>query len=470
MVCDARCRCGHFLATLDGSIVNVAMPTLERTLDTTFAIVQWVVLAYLLTITTLLLGIGRLADIIGKKRIYLTGFVVFTTGSLCCGLAPTIGWLIAARVFQAIGAAMIMALGPAIITEAFPAAQRGQALGLSGLAVSSGIITGPVLGGLLLQTLSWQWIFLVNVPVGIVATLVSWRYVPATRPRGRQQFDYPGAIAMFISLIALLLGLTFGQEVGFTTPPILGLLGGWLFFLVLFLRIEWHAPQPMIDLRLFQNPEFTISLITGFITFVLISGVLFLVPFYLENVRGYDSLMTGQLLAVLPIALGITAPVAGWLSDRFGTRVITLVGLYILVVGYMFLSRLDSQTTTTDFILSFLPVGIGMGIFQSPNNSAIMGAVPPNQLGIASGFLALTRTLGQTTGIAFLNAVWASRVPTYIPGGLVANATAAPVAAQVAGLHDTLLVAIACISLALLLNLWNWIQHQRVRVRQAETA
>lgn len=453
---------GIFLATLDGSIVNVAMPTLERTLQTSLAIVQWVVLAYLLTVTTLLLSIGRLADIIGKKSIYLTGFMVFTLGSLLCGLSPTVAWLIAARVLQAVGAAMIMALGPAIITEAFPTSQRGQAMGLSGLAVSLGIITGPMLGGLLLRSLSWHWIFLVNVPVGIVATLISLGCVPATKPRGKQRFDYVGAITMFISLLALLLGLTFGQELGFTATPILALLGVWLLFLALFLTAELRSDQPMVDLRLFRNTEFSISLITGFITFVLIAGVMFLTPFYLENVLGYDPLTMGQLLSVLPIALGVMAPMAGWLSDRFGTRSITIIGLCVQVIGYGLFSRIHAQTTMLEFVLYLLPVGLGMGIFQSPNNSAIMGTVPQNQLGIASGFLAITRTLGQTTGIALLSALWASRVDFYTPGALSEGTTSAPIAAQVAGLHDSLLVAVGCITLGLLLSIWGAMRHRRV--------
>ncbi|NLF11004.1 MAG: MFS transporter, partial [Anaerolineaceae bacterium] len=203
---------GIILATIDGSIVNVALPTLVRAFDTGFAAVQWVVLAYLLTVTTLMLSVGRLGDMIGKKPLYVAGFVIFTLGSVLCGLSPTIGWLIGFRILQAIGAALLMALGMAIVTEAFPPSERGKALGISGSMVSIGIVLGPVLGGLIIGALSWHWIFYVNLPVGIVGTWMVLHFVPARRPVGGQRFDWVGAMLLFGSLMALLLAMTMGQE------------------------------------------------------------------------------------------------------------------------------------------------------------------------------------------------------------------------------------------------------------------
>ncbi len=459
---------GIFLATLDGSIVNIAMPTLETQLNTELAIVQWVILAYLLTVTTLLLGIGRLSDIIGKKSLYTAGFIIFTIGSGLCALAPDVGWLIGFRVVQAIGAALMMALGPAIVTEAFPASERGKALGINGLAVSLGIITGPTLGGILIDTFSWHAIFLVNLPFGIFGTWLVLRVVPATTPPGGQRFDYAGAGTMFFSLIALLMALTLGQQMGFTSPEVLWLLLAWLLMLALFLLIEWRSPQPMIDLRLFTNSDFSIDLITGYISFVLIAGVLFLMPFYLENVLGYAPSIAGQLLAVLPITLGITAPLSGWLSDQFGTRLITVIGLFLMVIGYGLITFLNGETTALGFILIMLPLGLGMGTFQSPNNSAIMGSVPPAQLGVASGLLAITRTLGQTTGIAILNALWASRILAYAPETPASNTTDAPIVAQVASLHDVSLVAVGLIVFALLLSVIRWARRPQLARRKVQ--
>jgi EmrB/QacA subfamily drug resistance transporter len=452
---------GVFLATIDGSIVNVALPSLVRAFDTEFAVVQWVVLAYLLTITTLMLSMGRLGDMIGKKHLYASGFVVFTIGSVLCGLAPTVYWLIAFRVLQAIGAAMLMALGMAIVTEAFPPPERGKALGFYGTMVSVGIVIGPVLGGLLIGAFSWRWIFFVNLPIGIVGTWMVFRFVPAFKPEGGQRFDFAGALCLFASLMTLLLALTLGQQRGFTDPGVLALFGAGTVLMAVFILVEWKSEQPMIDLRLFKNRLFSINLVTALIAFVCLSGTIILMPFYLENVLGYDPRSVGLILAIVPIALGITAPIAGILSDRLGTRPITVLGLFILVIGFAAVSTLSVETTALGYVLRFLPIGIGVGVFQSPNNSAVMGAVPRARLGIASGLLAITRTMGQSIGIAALGALWASRVLFRSGQDLPGGATNASPVAQVAGLSDTFLVVVGLIILALLLAIWGLIQERR---------
>jgi EmrB/QacA subfamily drug resistance transporter len=467
---DYRCKwyvmaavaMGVFLSTIDGSIVNVALPTLVHAFGTEFAVVQWVILAYLLTVTTLMLSMGRLGDMIGKKPLYTAGFVIFTAGSVLCGLSPSINLLVGFRVLQAIGAAMMMALGVAIVTEAFPPQERGKALGIVGSMVSIGIVVGPVLGGLLIGALSWHWIFFVNLPVGIVGTLMVIRYVPAFKPAGGQRFDLPGALVLFVSLMALLIALSLGQNAGFARPDILALFAVWLAFLVLFLAIEQRSAQPMVDLRLFRNRLFDINLVTGFITFICTSGTIILMPFYLEDVLGYDPMSVGFLLAVVPVAVGITAPISGALSDRVGTRPITATGLLVLLGGFVAVSTLRVETTALGYILRFLPIGIGLGIFQSPNNSAIMGAVPRARSGIASGLLSMTRTLGQTTGTAVLAALWASRVLA-LSGGTAAGATAAPAAAQVMALSYTFLVTVILVALALALAVWGLVQERHDR-------
>jgi EmrB/QacA subfamily drug resistance transporter len=458
-----------FLATIDGSIVNVALPTLVRDMETNFATVQWVILAYLLTLTALLLGFGRLGDMIGKKLIFNIGFVVFTVGSVLCGLAASVYWLIGFRVLQAVGAAMTLALGAGLLTEAFPGKERGKALGLIGTMVSVGIVLGPTLGGVLIETLSWHWIFFVNLPVGVLGTWMAWRFVPDFKPMGRQQFDYWGALSLFISLLALLLALTVGQETGFSSPLILALFGVWAIFQMLFLVIETNTPQPMVDLKLFRNLLFSVNLVTGFITFVTIAGVFLLMPFYLENLLGYNTRQTGLLLAVLSIGLGAVAPIAGSLSDRFGSRPITLIGLAVLLISYLSLSTLNSETTTLGYIVRLLLLGVGMGIFQSPNNSAVMGAVPRERLGIASGLLSVTRTLGQTVGFAALGAFWAGRVMFYTGGAVSGGATTAAQFAQVSGLRDAYLVSAVLLGLGLILSLWGLFQERQLRRRPALT-
>ena len=448
-----------FLATIDGSIVNVALPTLTRDFGAAFAVVQWVVLVYLLTMTTLMLGIGRLADMRGKKPIYISGFVIFTFGSLLCALSPTVYWLIAFRVLQAVGAAMMIALGTAIITESFPPSERGRALGITGSMVSIGIVIGPTVGGLIIDLVSWHWIFLVNIPIGIAGAWMAWRFVPATKPPGGQRFDYWGALALFISLTSLLLGLTLGQQLGFRTPTVILLLAAWLIFLAIFLVIERRTAQPMIDLTLFRNAQFSINLGTGFIIFIAISGTFILMPFYLENVLGMPIRQVGLLLAVVPVAVGVTAPISGSLSDRFGSRRITVIGLAIVLLGFLAVSTLAVDTSRLGYALRMLPVGIGLGVFQSPNNSAIMGAVPRARLGVASGLLSINRTLGQITGIAIMGAIWASQVMGY--AGSTGDATLAAPADQVAGLHDTLRVTVALAVIALALGLWGLVIDRR---------
>ena len=451
---------GTFLATIDGSIVNLALPTLVRDLRSDFATVQWVVLAYLLTLATLILGIGRLADMKGKKPIYTTGFIIFTIGSLLCGLAPSIYWLIAFRVIQAVGAAMVVALGAAILTEAFPPSERGKALGLFGTVVSIGIVVGPTLGGILIDAFSWHSIFFVNLPVGIAGTALAIRFVPAIQPPGGQRFDLLGALALFTSLLCLSLALTAGQELGFGDRRILALFAGFAVFLAIFIATELRTSQPMIDLRLFQNRQLSVNLITGFITFVAIAGSFILMPFYLENVRGFNTRQVGLLLASVPLGLGIMSPISGMLSDRLGTRPISVIGLAILLAGYYALSTLDGNTNLSGFMLRFAPVGVGMGIFQSPNNSAIMGSAPRERLGIVSGLLSITRTIGQTTGIAVLGAAWASRVFAYAGGPLPGGATAAPAIWQVSALRDTYLGIFALIVFGLALGIWALVEER----------
>jgi len=454
---------GIFLATIDGSIVNVALPTLVRELHTNFATIQWVVLAYMLTVATLMLSIGRLADLRGKKPIYTAGFVTFTAGSVLCGLAPGVYWLIAFRVLQGIGAAMVFALGMAIVTEAFPPQERGKALGFTGAVVSLGIVVGPTLGGLLIDALSWHWIFFVNLPVGILGTYLSIRFVPSILPPGGERFDFAGALTLFASLLALLLGLTIGQSLGFGDMRVLALLAVSFVGMLVFIRIEQRSKNPMVDLAIFRNRLFTVSLATGLITFIAIAGTTLLMPFYLENVLGLRIREVGLLLAVVPVALGVTAPVAGALSDRLGTRPITLVGLVLLLVGYLLVSTLGEDTSSAGYIMRFLPIGLGMGVFQSPNNSAIMGAARRDQLGIVSGMLALNRTLGQIVGIAVLGAVWASRTAAKMDGPLPQGAPSAPPAIQVAALHDTFMLVVALIAIALGLSLWGLARARKER-------
>lgn len=461
---------GIFLSTIDGSIVNVALPSLVKALDTEFAVVQWVVLAYLLTLATVILSMGRLGDMLGKKPVYTTGFVIFTLGSVLCGLSPNIYALIAFRVLQALGASMLMALGTAILTETFPASERGMALGVGGALVSVGIVLGPTLGGLILEALSWHWIFIVNLPIGLIGILMVLRFVPNIQPDGGERFDFLGAGVLFVALISLLLALSFGQTIGFRDARVLGLLGVAIFFAPAFVFVERRAPDPMIDLLLFRNRLFSVNLVTALLSFVSMAGTTILIPFFLEGVLGYNPAKVGLLMAVVPVSMGILAPLAGTLSDRFGTRPMTVIGLALMLVGYIAVSGVSPQDSLVVYLLRFIPLGFGLGIFNAPNNSAIMGEAPRQRLGVASGLMAITRILGQITGIAVLGALWATRVARYAGSLPDAGPSAAAPEAQIAALQDSMWLAAALVLIAFMLAGWALLVERSTRRRSAPEA
>ena len=431
---------GVFMATLDASIVNISLPTLMTELNANFATISWVVLAYVLVVTSMMLGAARLGDMIDKKKLYMLGLAIFTIASLLCGLAPTVGWLIAFRAVQGLGAAFTQSLGGALVTEIFPPNERGRGLGLIGTTVSTGIAIGPPLGGLLIGLAGWQSIFIVNVPVGILALYVVNRFVPSSTTRPGQRFDLAGGLVLFFTLATYALGMTLGQDHGFGSPQTLGLLAAAAVGLVIFIVVQNRVQQPMIDLRLFRSVLFGLSLLMGFLVFIVMSGN-YILPFYLQLVKGFSTQEIGLMLMANPILMGLVAPLAGSLSDKFGSRGISLAGLVVIVIGCLTLSTLKETTTALGFILRLLPFGLGLGLFQSPNNSAIMGSAPRDRLGVASGLMSLSRTLGSTTGLPLMGALFASLVLAFagMPPGT--DATTAPPAALVAGITGTYRVA-----------------------------
>lgn len=446
---------GTFLATIDSTIVTVALPTLVGQLHTDFPTIQWVTLAYLLTLTVLLLGMGRLGDMVGKKRPYLIGMILFGLSSAACGLAPNVELLIGFRVVQAVGAAMMQALGTAIITEAFPPSERGRALGIGGLLVSAGILTGPVLGGLLIDNVGWRFIFYVNVPIAILGVFLVRAFVPAGGRRPGQRFDVIGAVLLGISLSALMIALTFGQTWGWGAAGTLGLFAAFAAFFAAFIAAELRVPQPMVDLSLFRNPQFAISLTMAICVFIAVSSRIIL-PFFLEQGQGLSVTEIGLIMAVWPVAMALSAPLAGYLSDKIGSMRISLLGLIVIVAGYALLGLLTTlEVGPLAFALLNAPAGIGVGLFQSPNNSAVMGSVPRERLGLASGFLALTRNMGQLVGIALIGALWATRTLAALPpesAAALTDASAAPPAAIASGTIDTFLILTIFTALTVILG------------------
>jgi EmrB/QacA subfamily drug resistance transporter len=446
---------GVILATIDSSIVNVALPTLTHEFDTTFRAIQWVPLAYVLVIATLTLGTGRLGDILGKKRIYTSGFALFTVASAMCGLSTSVGMLIGFRIVQAIGAVMILSLGAAILTEAFPTYERGKALGFIGTFVSMGIVTGPAVGGLLISVYDWRWIFFVNIPVGIVGVILAVRYVPNTPPSPGQRIDIPGMLLLSGALFSFSYAVTRGQETGFADPLNLALFAVAAMTVVIWFMVERRVASPMIRLDLFRDPMLSVSVVTGFMVFTLVAPLVFLLPFYLEGVLGFDIRTVGLLLGAAPLAIGVVAPLAGALSDRIGIRKLTVTGLVIVTLSFLGFQTLTETTSWWHYILVLIPLGIGMGIFQSPNNSAIMGSMPREYAGLGAGVLSITRLLGQVTGVAVLGSLWASRVASIAGQEYAGNASAAPGSAQVAALRDVFLWGVGLLLVAIAIGVWG---------------
>lgn len=432
---------GVLMVTIDSSIVNISLPAFVKLFNTGFAQVQWVVLAYVLIITSLLLGAARLGDMYDKKRLYTGGLVVFTLGSALCASATTIEWLIVFRAVQGLGAAFTQALGIAMITEIFPSSERGRALGIMGSIVSIGIAVGPPLGGLILGLASWHWIFLVNLPVGMLALAIVTRFIPNLPPsRAHQRFDHWGGALLFLTLALYAFGMTSGQQMGFGQPVVLASLVAAALGLALFLRVELRTDQPMVDLKLFTNILFSLNLLMAFLVFIVLAGF-FILPFYLELVLGFPSTLVGVLMMVHPIGMGVIAPLAGALSDRFGSRVISLAGLLVIVAGCLALSTVQTGLSPLEFFPRTLLLGVGMGLFQAPNNSAVMGIIPRERLGIGSGLLVLSRTLGQTTGLPLMGTLFTASVlaSARLPAGT--EITAAASAALVSGIQMTYRIA-----------------------------
>ncbi|WP_300163234.1 MFS transporter [Solidesulfovibrio sp.] len=445
-----------FMATLDMSIVNVALPTLVEALHTDFAAIQWVILSYVLVIASLLLLVSRLGDMRDKKRIFLAGLVMFLIASLCCGLAPSVSWLIAFRAFQGVGAAMTQALGMAIVTQIAPPSGRGRALGFIGATVAMGLMIGPPLGGILIGLFGWRSLFLLNVPVGLAALCSVVSRMPALPPvRSGERFDLPGATAASLTLGAYCLGMTCIQRGGFADPEGLWLLGLSLAGLAAFVAIERRSPQPMLDLSLFANPLVTLPLCMAVLVFVTGSSG-FIMPFFFQSAQGRSVTEMGLLMMILPASMALTAPVSGSLADRYGSRGICMLGLVVLWTGCLALGTLSAHTPWWGYLLRTLPVGLGIGIFQAPNNSTIMGEMPPHRLGVGSGLANYARVFGQSTGLPLVGAIFSSLVLASGHTGARADfANAAPeaLAAGVAGVFRWLAGVLA---LAIVLAAVAW--------------
>ena len=412
----AGVACGTFMATLDSSIVNIALPTLTQELSSDLARIKWVVIVYLLVITCLLLPWGRLADQYGRRRVFQLGFALFTGGSLACGLSATLGWLLLSRALQGLGASMLMANGPAIITAAFPSRERGKALGTLSMVVSAGLVAGPASGGFLINHWGWRSIFLVNIPVGILGFFLTRKFIPEDPPRKASlPFDWAGALLQFLFFLSMIvvvdppsISISGGDAISaprFLMVP-LTLLLGWLF-----IRVESQIKAPLFDLSLLKNRTFWSANLASFLIFVSFSAVTVLMPFYLVELLRLDPSQAGLFMTAIPLTILVVAPISGRLSDRFGGRELSMVGaaigaISLLIMAGAFGVGLDMASSSTLLIGTLAGLGFSTGLFQSPNNNAIMSVVPPSKLGVASALLATVRNLGLVTGTGLATGIF----------------------------------------------------------------
>ncbi|NLT36552.1 MAG: MFS transporter [Methanomassiliicoccus sp.] len=402
---------GAMMGPLDSTIVSVSLPTISQVLEIDYAASVWIPTSYLVALAVLLLTMGRLSDLYGRKPIFIIGFGIFVLGSFLCSISSNGSQIIAFRALQGCGAAFITATSAAIITAAFPPKERGKALGINAMSVYIGLSLGPPLGGFLTGALGWPSIFWVNIPIGaVVIALALWKLQEPKNEAPVRPFDISGAITFGIGLATLLVALTLGEDWGWTSLPIVALLVVAVVGFSAFLLIEHRkGSDAMLDLTLFtENRLFAMANVSTLLNYTAYFGISFLISFYLQRVLAYDLYLTGLVLLSMPLIMSVLSPLMGWASDRVGSRVLASTGMVVIGIGLLLLSTLSVDSSTGSLVAYLTLCGIGMGMFSSPNTSAIMGSVSKRQLGVASGTVSTMRTVGQSLSLAIMVAVVAS--------------------------------------------------------------
>lgn len=391
---------GATMSALDVSIVNIALPTIQREFGVHLALVEWVSIAYMLVLAVALPIVGRLADIFGRSQLYNMGFGVFVVGSALCGLAPNVEILILARGLQAVGAGLLQANSVALITVVFRKRDLGQALGVQAAIQATAMALGPFIGALLIATVGWRIIFYVNVPIGIVGLVLAHFVLPRFHPAGQtKKIDYTGILLFTVGLLGVALGVNTAQSAGWTSPVVLAELVIGVIAFVAFVRTELGCEAPMIHIGLFRNYTLVIGNASAFLSYYLLFTVLFLLPFYFEDVLNYSTVWSGIMLVPVPAAMAALAPFAGGAADRFGARALTLAGSAAIAVGAFMLMMAPSEPAPVFLVAAMLLLGAGVGIFVPANNRATMATTPRDKLGVMGGLLNMMRSLGLIFGI-----------------------------------------------------------------------
>ena len=459
---------GPLMGSLDASIVNVALPAIAKDFQIGFGESQWIASSYLIVISALILIFGKMADLIGRVKIFNWGFVIFGIGSLFCAFAWSLPSMIVARAFQAIGAAMFMASNQAIIASIFPPHERGQALGLMGTIVAIGTMAGPPIGGLLATYLGWPWLFLINVPISIFAFTAGRMLLPKENSENTLQgFDRKGSALFVLFIVCLFYLLLDGQDSGWVTIPHLISLAIAIGCFVIFLAIEKQHPSPLLDLSMFRSGIFSVSVISVLVAFSANFCVNITQPFYLQDVVGFSPALAGMILLASPLMSAIFAPLGGYLADRYSPEPLTVLGLLVELVSLIALSTLKVESSPLFVVACLAIFGIGVGLFNSPNTKIIMASVPKTKLGVAGSINALARNVGMVSGIAIAvsvtYAIMSQHLGYKVPGFIGDHK-----AAYVAGMREAVLVVGALLVVAICLTFFRLLRSKEACERCVE--
>ncbi|OMD91512.1 MFS transporter [Paenibacillus odorifer] len=456
-----------FMSTLDGSIVNIALPELSKQLKLPMAQIEWVTTGYLMAICAAILFFGKLGDIVGKIRIFKIGTIVFVIGSMLCGLSVSLPPLIASRVIQALGASMTMANSQGIVTDIFPATERGKALGFIGTFVSLGSIAGPSLGGIMVSTLGWEYIFWVNVPIGLIAIFFGWKVLPKDLTRVKSSIDVPGSLLFAVFIITLFAGLLLGQQLGYGNSLIVTSIIVAVVSFVAFIWMELRRKEPLLQLSLFKNPLFSLSILCGFLVFTANFCFNIIAPFYAQNMLNLSPFYAGFLLMLLPICMVVVAPMSGALSDKIGSEFLTFAGLVVMVIAQFGLAQLHVGSSVVLVGVWIAMLGIGSGLFQSPNNSLVMSKVPRTQLGSAGSVNSLVRNVGMVVGITIATTIL-FQVMSSKAGYRVTGLVPGRPELFIEGMHVVFVTSASICLVAALLTGWRLVSARSARVQSSE--
>jgi EmrB/QacA subfamily drug resistance transporter len=392
---------GQFIVGLDQRALLVALPTLTHTFHASLTTIQWVLLIYDLTLIGLVITLGRMGDLFGRRRFYTCGFLLFVLSSALCGASQSAAQIIFFRALQAMGGAMISANGRAVASIAVPSSQRGKAMGLISMAFHVGFLTGPTLGGFVIDTIGWRWIFFLNLPVGIWGAFLAWKLLEESKESvERVSVDFPGAILLMVTCSLLIYAMNQLPHVGWQDPSVIMMLGLFIVALALFVFVELRARMPILDFALFKNRLFTASMFSLFFITSTQSAISFLMPFYLQNILQFTPTQMGWLIVANSVVIVMVAPVAGWLSDRLGSRPLCTFGSVLIVIGQYFIASLGIDSSIPRIIFPIALSGLGWAFFNSPNQSAILGSVARDKVGTASGMNTTTARTGGAMGVA----------------------------------------------------------------------